>query len=225
MRVHFFSGTAAINDAAYDGCTGLRPDVELRRFALTDAPSRDAYEREAPEADVTISFLNPFVFRDEHLERAGRSYNIHPSTPLHPGQDPQHWTIYQGTFMAGATLHLIERQVDAGPILDVAEIHVPPDTAPPEINRQSENMALALLFGRLDDILAGSLQPIDRQWAGENRRKRSDFVSMCQITPDIDPSELDRRIRSFHVPTYRNRLQTTIHGQRFVYAGTPDDDR
>ena len=223
MKVHFFSGTAEIHDAAYDGCTGLRPDVDWRRFALMDAPSRDDYEREAPKADVIISFLS-VRFRDENLEGTGRAYNIHPSSPLHPGQDPQHWTIYQGTFVAGATMHLIERQVDAGPILDVAEIDVPPDAAPSEINRQSENMALALLFKRLDDILAGSLRPIDRQWAGENRRKRSDFVSMCQITPDIDPGELDRRIRSFHVPTYKNRLQTTIHGQRFVYAGTADND-
>ena len=85
-------------------------------------------------------------------------------------------------------------------------------------------MALALLFKRLDDMLSGALEPIDRQWSDENRRRRSDFVSMCQIMPDIDPGELDRRIRSFHVPTYKNRLQTTIHGQRFVYAGTVDDD-
>lgn len=224
MKVHFFSGTKAINDSAYDGCTGLRPDVEWRRFALTDGPSRDAYEREAPEADVTISFLNPFVFCDEHLERAGRSYNIHPSSPLHPGQDPQHWTIYQGTFVAGATLHLIERRVDAGPILDVAEISVPQDATPVEIDRQSENMALALLFKRLDDMLSGALEPIERQWSDENRRRRSDFVSICQIAPDIDPGELDRRIRCFHVPTYRNRLQTMIHGHQFVYSGEPEEE-
>ena len=223
MKVHFFSNNKAINDAAYNGCVGLRPDVEWRRFALTDVASRDAFDREAPEADVTISFLNPFVFRDEHLERAGKSYNIHPSSPLHPGQDPQHWTIYQGTFVAGATLHLIERRVDAGPILDVAEISVTRDATPVEIDRQSENIALAMLFKRLDDMLSGALEPIDRQWSDENRRRRSDFVSICQIAPDIDPEELERRIRCFHVSTYRNRLQTTIHGHRFVFAGPADN--
>lgn len=219
MKVHFFSGMKAINDAAYDGCSGLRGDVEWRRFALTDQASRDAYDREAPEADIILSFLNPFVFRDEHLRRAGRAYNIHPSTPEHPGQDPQHWTLYLGTCVAGATLHLITRQVDAGPILDVAERKVPAESMPAEIDRQSENMALALLFHRLDDILVGNMEPIDRNWSDENRRKRADFISMCEIPQDIDPEELDRRIRCFHVPTYRNRLQTTIHGRRFIYPG------
>jgi methionyl-tRNA formyltransferase len=219
MRVHFFSGTKAINDAAYDGCSGLRGDVEWRRFALTDKASRDAYNQEAPEADIILSFLNPYVFREEHLLRAGRAYNIHPSTPEHPGQDPQHWTLYLGTFVAGATLHSITRQVDAGPILDVAERSVSAESLPAEIDRQSENMALALLFRRLDDILAGTLEPIDRTWSDENRRKRSDFISMCEISQDMEPEELDRRIRCFHVPTYQNRLRTTIHGRRFIYAG------
>ena len=56
-----------------------------------------------------------------HLEKLGRAYNIHPSTPRHPGSDPQHWTIYDGTFVAGATLHMMSQNVDAGKILDVIE--------------------------------------------------------------------------------------------------------
>ena len=83
-------------------------------------------------------------------------------------------------------------------------------------------MALALLFRRLDDILAGNLQPIDRQWSAENYRRRSDFVSICQIPSDIEPEELERRIRCFHMPSYRNRLQTVICDRRFVYAGDAD---
>ena len=222
MKVHFFSGNKAISDAAFDGCTGLRGDVEWRRFSLTDQAARDAYNAEAPEADIIISFLNSFIFREEHLARAKQAYNIHPSTPQHPGQDPQHWTIYDGTFVSGATLHRISREVDAGAILDVVEKTVPEESRPGEIDRQSENMALALLFRRLDDILAGNLQPIDRQWSAENYRRRSDFVSICQIPSDIEPEELERRIRCFHMPSYRNRLQTVICDRRFVYAGDAD---
>ena len=54
MKVHFFSGNKAISDAAFDGCTGLRGDVEWRRFSLTDQAARDAYNAEAPEADMTF---------------------------------------------------------------------------------------------------------------------------------------------------------------------------
>tara|TARA_R110002110_G_scaffold313491_7_gene526792 strand:+ start:5785 stop:6465 length:681 start_codon:yes stop_codon:yes gene_type:complete len=222
MKIHFFSGTKAICDAAFDGCTGLRDDVEWRRFALTDQAARDAYNAEAPEADVIISFLNPFVFQEEHLARTKHAYNIHPSTPQHPGQDPQHWTIYDGTFVSGATLHQITRKVDAGPILDVVEKKVPEDSLPADIDRRSENMALALLFRRLDDILGGGLEPIDRQWSVDRYRRRADFISICQIPPSIDAAELERRVRCFHAPSYRNRLQTVICGRRFVYADDTD---
>ncbi|MRG71029.1 hypothetical protein GH722_04555 [Alphaproteobacteria bacterium HT1-32] len=226
MKVHFFSGNKAISDAAFDGCTGLRGDVEWRRFSLTDQAARDAYNAEAPEADIIISFLNPFVFRDEHLARTKQAYNIHPSTPQHPGQDPQHWTIYDGTFVSGATLHRMTRKVDAGAILDVVEKKLPDDSLPADIDRQSENMALALLFRRLDDILAGNLEPIDRQWSADRYRKRADFIKICQIPADIDAAELEYRIRCFHAPSYKNRLQTVICGRRFVYAGDaePEDE-
>lgn len=217
MKVHFFSGDKAISDAAFDGCTGLRSDVDWRRFCLTDETSRNAYREEAPEADIIISFLNSYIFSGAELERAGKAYNIHPSSPEHPGQDPQHWTLYDGTLVCGATLHLMVPSVDAGPVLDVAERSVAPSSRHEEIDRQSENMALALLFRRLDDILSGSLKPNGRQWSLDRRRKRSDFIDICRITPDIEPDELDRRIRCFHSPTYRNRLQTEIHGRRFVY--------
>lgn len=226
MKVHFFSGTKEINDAAFDGCVGLRGDVEWRRFALVNAEARAAYEAEAPEADIIISFLNPYIFKADSLARAGRAYNVHPAPPEHPGQDPQHWTIYDGTFVSGATLHLMIPSVDAGPILDVAERKVPETSSHEEIDRQSENMALALLFRRLDDILDGSLEPNGREWSAGRKRKRSDFIEICTISPEIDPGELDRRIRCFHSPTYDNRLQTFIRGKRFVFAGdeSPEDD-
>jgi hypothetical protein len=219
MKVHFFSGDSALCDTAYDSCSGLRDNVEWERFCLRGESARQAYEAEARGADVAISFLNPYVFSATALARYDRAYNIHPSTPAHPGQDPQHWTIYDGTFVSGATLHLMVPRVDAGPILDVVERKVAEDSKPAAISNLSENLALALLIRRLDDILDGSLEPNGRNWVDSPSRKRSDFIDLCSIPTDIDPAELDRRILSFHVPGYRNRLQILLHGKRFIYAG------
>ena len=55
----------------------------------------------------------------------GRIVNIHPSLlPAFPGLDAQHQAIVHGVKVAGATVHFVDEELDAGPIILQAAVPV-----------------------------------------------------------------------------------------------------
>ena len=55
----------------------------------------------------------------------GKVLNIHPSLlPAFPGLDAQHQALSHGVKMTGCTVHLVDEQLDAGPILMQAAVPV-----------------------------------------------------------------------------------------------------
>jgi phosphoribosylglycinamide formyltransferase-1 len=60
----------------------------------------------------------------------GRLLNIHPSLlPAFPGLDAQGQAHARGVRIAGATVHFVSEEVDAGPILAQAAVAVPPSAS------------------------------------------------------------------------------------------------
>jgi phosphoribosylglycinamide formyltransferase 1 len=56
---------------------------------------------------------------------AGRILNIHPSLlPAFPGLDAQYQALVHGVKIAGCTVHLVDENVDSGPILIQASVPV-----------------------------------------------------------------------------------------------------
>ena len=71
---------------------------------------------------LTPAFVNRF---------AGRLLNIHPSLlPKYPGLHTHARAIEAGDAEAGATVHLVTRVLDEGPILGQARVPVQPDDTP-----------------------------------------------------------------------------------------------
>jgi len=61
----------------------------------------------------------------------GRLLNIHPSLlPAYPGLDTHARALAAGDSVAGATVHLVTADLDAGPILAQARVPVEPDDTP-----------------------------------------------------------------------------------------------
>jgi phosphoribosylglycinamide formyltransferase-1 len=61
----------------------------------------------------------------------GRILNIHPSLlPKHPGLHPQQQALDDGSTASGATVHVVNKELDAGPVVLQREVAVVPgDTA------------------------------------------------------------------------------------------------
>ncbi|MDX2031552.1 MAG: phosphoribosylglycinamide formyltransferase [Blastocatellia bacterium] len=71
-----------------------------------------------------MRLLSPWFTR----EFANRILNIHPSLlPAFPGLDAQRQAIEYGVKFSGCTVHLVDEQLDHGPILQQAVVPVLPD--------------------------------------------------------------------------------------------------
>src|SRR5204863_6948913 len=58
-------------------------------------------------------------------EFAGRILNIHPSLlPAFPGLDAQHQALEHGVKITGCTVHFVDEELDAGPIVIQAAVPV-----------------------------------------------------------------------------------------------------
>jgi phosphoribosylglycinamide formyltransferase-1 len=96
--------------------------------------SREDYDRELVKAlkdrGVALVCLAGFMrlFSPVMVEAfAGRILNIHPSLlPKYPGLHPQQQALDDGATVSGATVHLVNTDLDAGPIVLQREVPVLP---------------------------------------------------------------------------------------------------
>ena len=218
MIAYFFTGSAPLGSVAFDIAAARHPDVDWRKLTLDTKDKQAAFEAEEHAPDLILSFLNPYIVPGRYLEAVGgRAYNVHPSPPAYPGNDPQHFAVYDGVYVAGATLHVMLPQVDAGPICAVAERPLDPSAGLTGVREVSAALSLSVLLENLPRLVDGTIEPSGHEWRLENKRSRADFLEMCRIEPGIDADELRRRIEAFYQPTYRNKPYVELHGMRFVY--------
>ena len=96
-------------------------------------PTRDAFETavvaELRARDVSLVCLAGFMrlLGPTYLATFGeRTLNVHPSLlPAFPGVDAQRQALDHGVKVAGATVHFVTNQLDAGPIVmqDAVRVH------------------------------------------------------------------------------------------------------
>ena len=218
MRIYFFTGTAPIGRLALDVAMARHPEHEWHAFVLETREKQRVFESRPHTPELIVSFLNPYIVPAEYLAAAGgRAYNVHPGTPEHPGNDPPHFAAYDGSSVAGATVHLMEADVDCGPICAVWERPADPAGGVARLRELSLHLSAGILLETLDRMIDGTLEPNGRAWNRANRRTRADFMEKCRIDPRIDAAELERRLHAFYHPGYRNQPFVEIHGRRFVY--------
>jgi methionyl-tRNA formyltransferase len=213
--------TAGLAQVVLASARQRNPRCAWRLLVMNGDPRGETtLDLEAAEADLLISFLSPHIVTEDHLRAVGgRAYNVHPCTPAHPGTDPMHFAFYAGDYVAGATLHLMEPEVDAGPICAVVEHPVDPGIGLPAFSALCVNLAVGLLLEQLPPLLRGELSPNGRQWEARNRRSHRDFLAMCRVPLDVSAAELSRRLEAFYHPDLPDRPFVELHGRRFVYEG------
>ncbi len=128
----------ASNDPAAGGLTlaaaeGI-PTFALSHKGMDRAVHDDAMEAAAVDAGAQIIALAGYmrILSDEFVGRwHGRMLNIHPSLlPKYRGLDTYARALEAGDSKAGATVHLVSTELDAGEILGQVEVAVQPDDTP-----------------------------------------------------------------------------------------------
>lgn len=159
----------ASNDPAAAGLT-LAAAEGIPTFALshkgTDRAAHDsAMEAAAVEAGAQMIVLAGYmrILSDEFVQRwTGRMLNIHPSLlPKYRGLDTYARALEAGDTKAGATVHLVSSELDAGEILGQVEVTIQPDDTP-QILAERVRLAEHQLYPRvLNDFV---LRPFDAEY-------------------------------------------------------------
>ncbi len=97
-----------------------------------DYENKDSFENKIADylnkSDIDLIILGGFrrIFSSNFVRQFGhKTMNTHPSIlPAFPGDKAQLRAINQGVRISGATLHFINDEVDAGPIIDQEPVRI-----------------------------------------------------------------------------------------------------
>lgn len=180
---------------------------------FSDDTLRDAF---TSPATLLLSFGTSIIVPAAILQQPGlMAVNIHAASPRYPGRDPHHFAAFDGVTEYGATMHVMTRHVDAGPIIGVERFAVERDCPPVELLRRA-NEAGFTLWRRLCDALRSTGQlppPIAETW-GPHRYTRKEFLELARIDSSMSADEVRRRLRATAMPGYHNAY-VMLHGHRF----------
>lgn len=89
-----------------------------------------------PDWIVLAGFMR--ILTAEFVDRwSGRILNIHPSLlPLYPGLDTHRRAIEAGDSHAGATVHIVTTELDAGPVIAQVRVPIHVDDTPESLSRR-----------------------------------------------------------------------------------------
>ena len=186
---------AAFVSGALSRCA---PSAKLAR-AGSEEELYPALSKLAPSARL-IGFSTAVIVPADVLAAFdGNAYNFHPGPPNYPGNRPSAFACYDAAGEFGVTLHYMTAKVDAGAIVDCIRFATGERrTASALAVTAYQN--LAKLFVRNAIALSQTqrpLRPNGETW-GARKTTLAMFEAMRAVPGDIDPDELDRRIRAFN---------------------------
>jgi len=95
-----------------------------------DMAVHEQLEQLSPDWVVLAGFMRILSSEFVNLWK-GRILNIHPSLlPLYPGLDTHNRAIQAGDAEAGASVHIVTPELDAGPIIAQAKVTILPGDSP-----------------------------------------------------------------------------------------------
>jgi methionyl-tRNA formyltransferase len=186
------------------------------RYAVT-AQDLEALAPETLGDTRLLAFTSGTIVPRNILEALGHgAYNFHPGPSDRPGWAPAHFALYERARTFGATAHLMEERVDAGPIIGVETFNIPEPIHVRELE-QIAFIRLAYLFWRLSRELATRSEPMPTlpiAWSG-GKSTRHMYTSACQIPLDISKADLERRVLAFQDDFRGIHPTITLHGFEF----------
>lgn len=171
-------------------------------------------------ANALISIQYDQILRKNLFERIGcPCLNLHFALlPRHRGVDPMAWTILEGDTRAGATLHWMVEEIDAGDVIAQRDVEVPPDQSARELYDRVSQAAIALFrecypFGR--ELLA---QRRAQAASAACYHRKGDFdFSERRVDWRRPAPELQRWLRAMIFPPFQHP-ETELGGRRLLIA-------
>ncbi len=185
------------------------PVLAPRAGGVNDASFVEAVERLQP--DVALSLMVSQRFRAPLLAACGTPVNYHPGLlPDYQGVDPTAWSIYRDEPRSGFSFHLMDEQVDRGPILLQGSVALEPTSVAAPVERAKTLLARARL-NELFDLLAAPLAGASDQDRPGSSFTRADGAAIRNVEqPErLTLAELELRMRAFEI------VDLTLGGRRW----------
>ena len=170
-----FGGRVVVVGSDRAGAGGLRlareADVETVVEELDDHPTRPAWETalvdrlraHRPDAVVLAGFMR--IVSGRFLEHwPHRVLNTHPSLlPAFPGAHAVRDALDHGVKVTGSTVHLVDEQVDHGPIIAQEAVPVHPDDDEDRLHERIKAVEHRLYPACVRALCRGELEVVGRQ--------------------------------------------------------------
>jgi methionyl-tRNA formyltransferase len=166
--------------------------------------------------DLLLSFGTNIVVPDWILKKRNlTALNVHSAPPEYPGRDPHHFAVYDGVEEYGATLHIMNKKVDSGPIIAVKKFKINHKEVPWKLLSKANNASWDLIKGLFEKLSKGSaLIPLPEIFWGKRVTTRKMFHDMCKLDLHLSEEEFIRRLRAFSFPGHNN-LYLDFYGYKF----------
>lgn len=144
--------------------------------------------------------------------------NLHPGlNPYNRGWYPQVFAILNG-LPHGATLHVMDEQLDHGPIIDQQAVSICEWDTSRDVYERVQQAEIMLLEKNLPSILQGKISAFPAKGEG-NVNLKADFRSLCKLDLDQTMKLRDaiKMLRALTHPPYKNAFYYTSEGKK-VYV-------
>jgi methionyl-tRNA formyltransferase len=167
------------------------------------------------QGDYIISYLSPWVIPGHLLQHAHRaSLNFHPGPPEYPGIGCTNFALYHREPVYGVTCHHMAPKVDTGKIVAVRRFPILPTETVYSLTQKCYAYILALFYEICTEILQEKPLPEAGETWQREPYTRKELNALCEISPDMPPEEVQRRIRAVTFPGAPGAY-VAIHGWHF----------
>ena len=162
--------------------------------------------------DILISYMSRWVIPDYVLNNVKvAAINFHPASPEYPGIGCNNFALYESATEFGATCHHMAPVVDTGNIIRVDRFPVHPSDDVESLMVRCYDYMLVQLYDVVDMLIAGKELPSSGEKWTRPPFTRKQLNELSKITPDMDPDEMERRIRA---TSYRDWKPEVVIGER-----------
>lgn len=158
------------------------------------------------QADIVISVMYDGLFSEEFLKSKKVCYNFHPGLlPEYRGSGAYSWAIINGEKRTGVTLHVIDKDIDHGPIIEKRDFPIFPSSTAEELFFRAERFLYIMFEDWFEPLCTENL----------NMHYKPNEGGHLYLRKDLDEArDLTRYARAFTFSGKPNAFYTTSDGQK-----------
>ena len=157
------------------------------------------------EADIIISVLYEKLFAPDVLKNK-KCFNFHPGIlPEYRGSGAFSWVIMNEEKKCGITLHLIDKGIDSGDIIEIQEFPVESSDTAYSLFKRGEVIIYEMFKNWFGDILKGNFKAVKQSLEDASLFLRKDLQ---------EAKDLSKFIRAFYFPYKESAYYYNQRGEK-----------